>query len=90
MAEVKLFSNLRMLAGTNSISVSDGISVEEALAEMTDKIPQLEKKIYDEDGKIKDRLNIFVNGRNIATLKGKDTLLEEEDSLALFRPIGGG
>lgn len=32
----------------------------------------------------------MLNGKNIATLEGTDTLLEEDDSLALFIPIGGG
>lgn len=90
MAEVKFFSTMRKAAGTSSVHISNGISVEEAMNEMLDRIPELKERIYDEKGKLKDVLNIFVNGKNIATLEGTDTVLEEEDSLAFFRPIGGG
>lgn len=44
VAEIKLFSNPREVAGTSSIAVSTGISVDEAMNEMLGRSPELKIK----------------------------------------------
>ena len=90
MTKVKLFSDLRDAANTNAVEISSGVTVEEGLIELTEDIPQLGDKIYGENGDIKEGINVFVNGKNISTLDGKNTVLKEEDDLAIFKPLGGG
>ena len=52
--------------------------------------PLLKEELLDEDFKLKDRYVYLVNGRNIVFLKGIDTLLKDEDGIAILSPVAGG
>lgn len=40
--------------------------------------------------KLKSGVTVMVNGRNIRFLEGYETELEEDDTVTVFPPIGGG
>jgi molybdopterin synthase sulfur carrier subunit len=41
-------------------------------------------------GELKEFINIFINGRNIAFLNDMGTRLVDGDTIALFPPVAGG
>ncbi len=52
--------------------------------------PGFEALIYDDRGEFLNHLNVYVNNRDVATLEGKETLLQEGDEVAFIPAIAGG
>ena len=88
MPVVKLYANLRKLAGTNEMQVAGG-TVSQVIEEIVDRIPSLETKIW-EDDRLQPHLVITVNGIHIETMNGLQTSVDDEDQIAIFPPIAGG
>ena len=66
-----------------------------AVATVLDKLCQiygdaLKEEMFDESGNFTSNIIIFLNGRNILTISGVDTKLNENDILLLFPPALGG
>ena len=85
MALIKLYANLRKLAGGNELSVAGG-SVRDVLTELVRQRPALEAAILSK-GSIGDHVVLIANGLNVTDM---DQTLSDEDVLAIFPPISGG
>jgi len=88
----KLFADLAEIAGDKEVAVdaAPGDTVGAALTELVDDHPELADRLYDEDGDLRDHINVLHNGANVATRDGLDTELDAGDELALFPPVSGG
>ena len=96
MPTIKLFANLRNIAGTKELSMalpsgmlrsaSRGTSLREVLNELEKVVPALDGVIL-EDGQIRPHFVITINGLNTAEL---DVTVTEQDLIAIFPPIAGG
>lgn len=89
---VKLFSEFREAAGKDRVEleVSSGAACGQALRRLAELEPEVGALLFTGEGKLRDHLHVFVNGRNVATLHGLDTQLAEGDVVSFFPPIGGG
>jgi len=90
--EVKLFGEFREAAGRGRVELelpSEG-TCEEALRRLSELEPKVGEFLFDEAGRLRDHLHVFLNGRNVSTLGGLAIRLSDGDSLAFFPPIGGG
>jgi sulfur-carrier protein len=85
MPVVKLFANLRKLAGTKELSIS-GSTVAAVLNELVKRNPALDGIIL-ENGELRPHVIITLNGHNVADIA---TQVAEQDVLAVFPPIAGG
>lgn len=63
--------------------------VEQVLAAVTEKYPALKERVYD-NGEPVRHLNVFINGVEIQTLQGFETVLKEGDEVALVPAMAGG
>jgi MoaD family protein len=85
MPVVKLFANLRKLAGTKELSVS-GSTVRAVMTDLVGRHPPLEAAIL-EGGILRPHVVITLNGHNVIDL---NAIVSEQDILAIFPPIAGG
>jgi MoaD family protein len=85
MPLVKLYANLRKLAGTKELSVN-GVTVGTVLEELIRQSPPVGEIIL-RDGEIGPHVVITLNGHNIMDL---ETPVMEQDTVAIFPPIAGG
>ncbi len=85
MPAIKLYANLRDIAGTKELSVT-GSNLGETLDELVRQYPALEGMIL-EDGQIRPHFVITINGHNATDLEAPVT---EDDTIAIFPPIAGG
>ncbi|SDQ25191.1 ubiquitin-like small modifier protein 1 [Natronobacterium texcoconense] len=90
--EWKLFADLAEYAGEKhvAVDVSAGDTVEDALEELLDEVPELEDRVL-ADGDLRSQINVLRNGTNVLVEEdGLETQLEGGDELALFPPVSGG
>jgi len=88
---VKSFATLRDHMDTEfAIEIQESATIADLLTGLMEKYPQLRDEIFLENGTLKDFVNILLNGRNIAFIKGLDSLISDGDRIALFPPAGGG
>lgn len=85
MPVVKLFANLRKLAGTKELSIT-GATLGAVLNELVERHPALDGVIL-ENGEIRPHVVITINGHNASDLS---TRVTDEDVIAIFPPIAGG
>jgi MoaD family protein len=85
MPIVKLYANLRKLAGTKELSIT-GRTVGTVLSELPRQNPRLVKAIL-EGGTLRPHFVITINGHLTSDL---DTPVTEQDVIAIFPPIAGG
>jgi molybdopterin synthase sulfur carrier subunit len=89
----KLFANLAEAAGDRRIDVDlpGGATIGDALTALLDRYPALEAEVLNDDGDLRDHIQLLRNGRNpFVTANGLETDLDEGDELALFPPVSGG
>lgn len=85
MPFVKLYANLRKLAGTKELTLAGG-TITSVLNELVHRHPPVGEVIL-ENGKLRRHIVVTLNGHNVLDL---DTPVTEEDSVAIFPPIAGG
>ncbi len=85
MPVVKLYANLRKLAGTKEFFVT-GATLEAALKDLIQRHPPLGEVLL-EEGKLRPHVVVTLNGQNLVSL---DAPVVEQDVIAIFPPIAGG
>ncbi len=85
MPTVKLYANLRKLAGTKELSIT-GSTIGAVMNVLVGQYPALEGVIL-ENGQVRPHVVITVNGHNVSNL---DASVSEQDVIAIFPPIAGG
>lgn len=85
MPVVKLYANLRKLAGTKELSIT-GTTLGTVVNELARQKPLVGDVII-ENGELHRHIVITLNGHNITDF---ETPLTEQDIVAIFPPIAGG
>jgi len=81
---------LRGFAGGNpSYDVSAG-TVGQALAQLTAEYPDLKKHLYNDEGKLRSFVNIYLGEDDIRYLQGEETELAANAELTIVPSIAGG
>jgi MoaD family protein len=88
VANVKLFGNLREIAGVSAFELP-GADVGELLTALFNQNHALQEAILD-GAALKPFVRIVVNGQDIELAQGLQTEVSESSSVAIFPPIAGG
>jgi molybdopterin converting factor small subunit len=90
MAKILIPTPLRQFtAKRDSVNVP-GATVGEVLAALTTEFPDLRKQIFNDEGKLRSFVNVYLNDEDIRYL-GKDaTPAGDSDTLSLVPSIAGG
>jgi molybdopterin converting factor small subunit len=78
-----------MAGGTRKLTIEAG-TVGEALDALPGAVPGLRERIRDEQGRIRDHLNVFHNEEEIRRLEGERTGLRDGDVVHLVPAMSGG
>ncbi len=82
---VKLFANLREFTKTKELAI-EGNNVREVLEVLCKRFPGLESMLL-KNKDLQPHINVFLNGSSIASL---ETILKQNDEIAIFPPVSGG
>lgn len=90
MIKLRLFASLRELAGAKEVEVEgDGISIEQALERLADRLGESAKPIlFDGEGEVWASVLLLVNGD--AASHGPATTVKTGDVVAVLLPTAGG
>ena len=90
MAKVLIPTPLRQFADKHDSVDLTGTTVAEVLASLTQKFPDLRKQLFNDEGKLRSFINVYLNDEDIRYL-GKDaTPAADADTLSLVPSIAGG
>lgn len=81
---------LRQYAGGSAtVSLASG-PVGQLLASLVEQHPQLGKQLYNEQGQIRNFVNIYVGDEDIRYLQGADTPVPDGETVSIIPAIAGG
>ena len=68
----------------------DGATVADLLGHLTTTYPELKKHLYNEQGKLRHFVNIYVNDEDIRYLQKEQTALGTADTMSIIPSVAGG
>ena len=87
---VTLYGALAKITGEKTTDIKTS-TLKEAMIALTVKYgEQFKNRIYDEKGKLRRFINIYVNGKDIRFLNYIDTQLNDGDKVSIIPAVGGG
>ncbi len=87
---VEIPSALKQFTGNLDEVQADGKSVGEVFASLCSSHEELQKNLYDEQGKIRSFINVYVNDEDIRYGEGLDSKLKDGDRIQIVPSIAGG
>ncbi len=88
---MKFFATVREVTGVKSIELEAGNIRELLLLLVQTYGNKFKDTVLDNDtGELKQFFSCMINGRRIELLDGYETVLKDDDAVALFPPVGGG
>ncbi len=88
--KVRVPGPLRRLTAGESVVEVDGSTVAQALDALEAKYPGFRERLYDQDGKLRQFVNIYKNDEDIRFGSGLETELTQEDDLSIVPAVAGG
>jgi molybdopterin/thiamine biosynthesis adenylyltransferase/rhodanese-related sulfurtransferase/molybdopterin converting factor small subunit len=90
MAKVLIPTPLRQYADKHDAVELGGSTVAEVLAALTSQYPDLRKQIFNDEGKLRSFVNVYVNDEDIRYLKKDATPIAAGDTVSIVPSIAGG
>jgi len=90
MAKILIPTPLRQYAEKNNSVEVSGATVGEALANLTTQFPDLRKNLYNDEGKLRSFVNVYVNDEDIRYLQKDATTIADGDTISIVPSIAGG
>ncbi len=84
------FSFKRRLPPGLTLALPEGADILAALRALSQRFPPIEERLFTRDGRVHRHINALLNGRNVASEKGFETVLHDGDHLTILPPVGGG
>ena len=90
MPRVLIPTPLRQYAGQKDAVEVGGATVAEALGGLTAQHPDLRRQLFNDEGKLRSFVNVYVNDEDIRYMKKDQTPLEPADVISIVPSIAGG
>ena len=90
MSKIHIPTPLRQYVGKQASVEIQGATVGEAMSALVARHPDLRKHLYNDDGKLRAFVNLYVNDEDIRYLQKEATVLKEGDNISIVPSIAGG
>lgn len=90
MPSVRIPTPLRKLSGDRDEVSIDAGNISEMIEKLEQECPGMKERICDENGEVRRFINLYVNNEDIRFLNGKDTELNDSDTVSIIPAIAGG
>ena len=90
MAKVLIPTPLRQFTGKQDAVTAPGGTVGDVLKALTTQYPDLRKQIFNDEGKLRSFVNVYLNDEDIRYLSKDATAAKDADTISLVPSIAGG
>jgi molybdopterin converting factor small subunit len=90
MAKILIPTPLRQFAEKHDNVELSGATVGEALNALTTRFPDLKKHLYNDEGKLRSFVNVYLNDEDIRYMNKEATPVSPSDTLSIVPSIAGG
>ena len=90
MAKILIPTPLRQFVEKNDSVVVSGATVGELLGSLTTQFADLRKHLYNDEGKLRSFVNVYVNDEDIRYLSKEATAVTDTDIVSIVPSIAGG
>jgi molybdopterin converting factor small subunit len=90
MPTVRVPTQLRPLTGGTSEVKVDGATVADVLASLDSAHPGFKERLFDDGGKLRRSVNLFLADEDIRFLQGLDTPVADGQTLSIVPAVAGG
>jgi molybdopterin converting factor small subunit len=90
MAKVLIPTPLRQYAGKHDTVELQGATVGEVLNGLTSQFADLRKHLYNDEGKLRSYVNVYLNDEDIRYLEKESSAVKESDTISIVPSIAGG
>ncbi len=90
MAKILIPTPLRQFTGGADTVDFAGATVAQVLGALTDAHPELKKNLYNDEGKLRSFVNVYVNDEDIRYLSKDSTAVADSDTISIIPSIAGG
>ena len=90
MARILIPTPLRQFVEKQDTVEATGATVGEVLAAVVTRYPDLKKQIYNDEGKLRSFVNVYLNDDDIRYLNKDATPVAAADTLSIVPSIAGG
>ena len=87
---IRIPTQLRPLAGGNATVTATGSTVAEVLKDLEASHPGFNDRLFDETGKLRRFVNVFLAEEDIRFLDGIDTAVADGATLSIVPAVAGG
>ena len=89
-ATVRIPTPLRRLTNGQDKVVVDGANIEEIIFALDAQFPGIRERLCDEQGALRNFVNVFVNGEDIRFLDGIKSSTKSGDEISIVPAVAGG
>jgi len=90
MPKIHIPTPLRQYVGKQADVEVSGNSVGDAMSDLVSKHPDLRRHLYNEDGKLRAFVNVYLNDEDVRYLQKEATAVKDGDSISIVPSIAGG
>jgi len=90
MAKIIIPTPLRKFTENHATLESNGNTIIESIEDLTKNYPELENHIFDDQGKIRKFIRIYVGEEDIKSLNNEATPVEKDSIISIVPAIAGG
>jgi adenylyltransferase/sulfurtransferase len=90
MAKILIPTPLRQFADKQDSVVLSGATVGDVLKQLTSQYADLRRHLYNDEGKLRSFVNVYVNDEDIRYLEKDATPLQDSDTVSIVPSIAGG
>ena len=90
MPTIRIPTPLRPYTNGQSEVTVEGITVGEVMQDLTNKHEELRQHLYNEDGKLRPFVNVFLESTDVRHLQGESTTVTDESRLRIVPSVAGG
>jgi molybdopterin converting factor small subunit len=90
MTKIHIPTPLRQYAGKQPTVEVKAATVAEALSGLVSQHPDLRRHLYNDDGKLRAFVNVYLNDEDVRYLQKEATVVKENDSISIVPSIAGG
>jgi adenylyltransferase/sulfurtransferase len=90
MARILIPTPLRQYAEKQNSVELNGATVGEVLAALTTRFPEMKKHLFNDEGKLRSFVNVYLNDEDIRYLNKDASAVKDGDTLSIVPSIAGG